>query len=66
MYPDFFEGAWLRELRALFPNIVNLSYSRHGDLENFFKSDLQHLKPDSSANILNAEVVPVCLVLVGQ
>jgi len=64
--PELFERAWLGELQTLFPNIVNLSHSHYGDLENFFRSDLQHLKPDSSANILNAEIVPLCVVLARQ
>lgn len=56
--------AWISELESIFPNIVNLSFSQHGNLTNFFKSDLMHLKPESSAEILNQEVIPKCIALV--
>jgi len=54
---------WEREISSIFPNIVDLSLTPHGQLENFFRSDLEHIKPDASAKIINREVIPKCVQL---
>ena len=53
--------AWRRQLDALFPNVVDLSFSAYGAAENFFKSDPVHFKPVVGARLLNGEVIPVAL-----
>lgn len=52
---------WEREIGGIFPIIVNLALSPHGHSENFFRSDLEHLKPAASAKIINSEVIPKCV-----
>lgn len=47
---------WGRELGRIFPTIVNLALTPHGQIDNFFRSDLEHLKPDASAQIIKQEV----------
>jgi hypothetical protein len=51
---------WETEIGGIFPIIVNLALSPHGHSDNFFRSDLEHLKPDASAKIINQEVIPLC------
>ena len=56
---------WERKITHIFPNIVSLALTPHGHTDNFFRSDLEHLKPDASAKILNLEVIPRCGHLVS-
>jgi hypothetical protein len=53
--------AWVSNLKSLFPNVVDLSFSRYGAAEGFFRSDPAHFKPDLAVRMLNAEVIPVAL-----
>jgi len=53
--------AWRRRLDAIFPTVVDLSFSSYGAAENFFKCDPAHFKPDAGVRLLNAEVIPVAL-----
>ncbi len=52
---------WRKELKALFPCVVDLSYSSYGAADNFFKCDPAHFKPEAGVRLLNAEVIPVAL-----
>lgn len=58
--------AWLANLKALFPNVVDLSFSRYGAADGFFRSDPAHFKPDVAVRMLNAEVIPVALAALHQ
>jgi hypothetical protein len=53
--------AWCRQLKSLFPNVVDLSFSSYGSAGNFFKCDPAHFKPEVGVKLLNAEVIPVAL-----
>jgi hypothetical protein len=53
--------AWTRQLRSIFPHVVDLSFSSYGAAENFFKADPVHFKPDVAVQMFNAEVIPVAL-----
>jgi hypothetical protein len=57
---------WERNLSAIFPTIVNLALSPHGRLENFFLCDVEHLKPESNATMVNIEVIPFCRAITGK
>lgn len=57
---------WETEIRSIFTSVVNLALTQHGHSENFFLSDLDHLKPDASARIINQEVIPVCHELLNR
>jgi hypothetical protein len=52
---------WLRQLKTVFPNVVDLSFSPYCAADNFFKCDPVHFKPDVGARMLNAEVIPLAL-----
>jgi len=58
--------AWRRQLQALFPNVVDLSFSSYGAAGNFFKCDPAHFKPEVGVRMLNAEVIPVALRAVKE
>jgi len=51
--------AWLDELRAMFPYVVDLSASAYGSAENFYKADAGHFKPETGVRFINEAVVPV-------
>jgi hypothetical protein len=53
--------AWLANLKSLFPNVVDLSFSRYGAAEGFFRSDPAHFKPEIAVRMLNTDVIPVAL-----
>ena len=55
--------AWRRELGAIFPNVVDLSFSSYGATDNYFKTDPVHFRPEAGARMLNTEVIPVALQL---
>jgi hypothetical protein len=52
---------WLSQLKAVFPNVVDLSFSPYCAVENFFKCDPVHFKPAVGVQMLNVEVLPVAL-----
>ena len=51
---------WERDMSSIFSNTVNLARASSGEIQNFFRSDLEHLTPNASARIVNQEVIPVC------
>jgi hypothetical protein len=53
--------AWLANLKSMFPNVVDLSFSRYGAAEGFFRSDPAHFKPEVAVRMMNTEVIPVAL-----
>jgi len=53
--------AWLANLKSIFPNVVDLSFSRYGAAEGFFRSDPAHFKPEIAVRMMNTEVIPVAL-----
>jgi hypothetical protein len=53
-----YEG-WRSRLRAIFPNVVDLSVSPYCAEENFFQDDPVHFKPEVGVRLLNQEVIPV-------
>ena len=58
--------AWRRELDAIFPNVVDLSFSSYGAADNYFQSDPVHFRPEVGVQMLNTEVIPVALRLVAR
>jgi hypothetical protein len=51
--------AWLANLKSIFPNVVDLSFSRYGAAQGFFRSDPAHFKSEVGVRLLNTEVIPV-------
>jgi hypothetical protein len=51
--------AWVDELRALFPHVVDLSESTYGAAENFYPADPGHFKPETGVRFMNEAVLPV-------
>ena len=57
---------WLDEVRALFPNVVDLSSVSHSSAANFYKADLAHFKPEAGIRFMNEEVLPVAMKAVRE
>jgi hypothetical protein len=53
--------AWIEELGAIFPNVVNLASSHYGAAENFYAMDPVHYKPEVGVRFMNEEVMPVAM-----
>lgn len=53
--------AWLDGVKALFPNVVELSSGHYSSAAGFYRSDAAHFKPDVGVRFMNEEVVPVAL-----
>ena len=53
--------AWLEEVKALFPNVVELSSSSYSSAASFYKSDPAHFRQDVGVRFMNEQVVPVAL-----
>ena len=58
--------AWLEEVRAIFPNIVDLTSSPHSAASGFYVRDPVHYKPEIGVRFMNGEVLPVAMKLVGE
>ena len=57
---------WRHYLDAIFPNVVDLSSSSYGVATNFYKSDPLHFRSEIAVQMLNTEVIPVALRILGQ
>jgi hypothetical protein len=57
---------WKRQLDAIFPYVVDLSYSSYGAAENFYKSDPVHFRSEAGVRMINSEVMPVALRVLQQ
>ena len=53
--------AWLDEVKALFPNVVDVSSGSYASAASFYKSDPGHFKPEVGVRFMNEEVLPVAL-----
>jgi hypothetical protein len=51
-------AAWKRQLRAIFPHVIDLSFGPYGAATNFYRSDPVHFKPDVGIRLMNQEVLP--------
>jgi hypothetical protein len=58
--------AWKQQLNAIFPRIVDVSFSAYGAAGNFFRSDPAHFRAEVGVQILNTEVMPVALRLLQE
>ena len=50
--------AWVDEMKAIFPNIVNLTSSRYSAAAGFYARDPVHYKPEVGVRFMNEKVVP--------
>jgi hypothetical protein len=50
--------AWKQQLRTIFPNVIDLSYSSYDAATNFYRSDPVHFKPDCGVDFINTKVLP--------
>jgi hypothetical protein len=62
---EAFEG-WRRQMQSIFTNVVDLSFSDYGADKSFYRADPAHFKPEVGARMLNAEVIPVALQVLGR
>ena len=51
-------GAWKRQLNAIFPHIIDLSFSSYDAATNFYRADPMHFKPDLGVRFMNTDVLP--------
>ncbi len=58
--------AWLAEVGAIFPNVVNLTDSPYGSASNFYPRDPLHYKPEVGVQFMNEVVVPFAKKVVGE
>ncbi|MEO6742197.1 MAG: hypothetical protein ABIP20_18285 [Chthoniobacteraceae bacterium] len=58
--------AWVDGVRAIFPNVVNLTTSPDGAAGNFYARDPVHFKAEVGIRFMNEEVVPFALKVVGD
>jgi hypothetical protein len=52
---------WLEGLRAIFPNVVDLSSSPYGAAANFYDVDPVHFKADAGVRFMNEQVLPFAM-----
>jgi hypothetical protein len=50
--------AWKRQLRTIFPHVIDLSFSSYNTATNFYRTDPLHFKPDVGVRFMNTEVLP--------
>ena len=58
--------AWEDEVRAIFPNIVNLTSSPYSAAPGFYVRDPVHYKPEVGVQFMNAEVLPLAMKVAGE
>ena len=58
--------AWVDEIRAIFPNIVNLTSSIYGAAPGFYYRDPVHYKPEVGVRFMNEEVLPFAKKVVAE
>ncbi len=54
---------WKRQLRAIFPQVIDLSFSAYAAPTNYFRTDPVHFKPEVGVRFLNADVLPLAAQL---
>jgi len=50
--------AWKRQLGAIFPQLIDLSFSSYNAATNFYRSDPLHFKTEVGIRLMNEEVLP--------
>ncbi|HEX9048489.1 MAG TPA: hypothetical protein VF988_15785 [Verrucomicrobiae bacterium] len=51
-------AAWKRQVRTIFPHVIDLSFSSYNAATNFYRTDPLHFKPEIGVRFMNAEVLP--------
>jgi hypothetical protein len=51
-------AAWKRQLGAIFPQVIDLSFSSYNAATNFYRSDPLHFKTEVGIRLMNQEVLP--------
>ena len=57
---------WLHEVRAIFPNFIDLSRSPYGAARNHYMRDPIHYKSEAGVRFMNEVVVPFATKVVGD
>jgi hypothetical protein len=52
-------AAWKRQLGAIFPQVIDLSFSSYDAETNFYRTDPLHFKSEVGVRFMNAEVLPL-------
>jgi hypothetical protein len=50
--------AWKQQLGAIFPHVIDLSFSSYNAATNFFRTDPIHFKPSVGVRFMNTDVLP--------
>jgi hypothetical protein len=51
---------WKDEMRSIFPNFIDLSFSKYCTPDTFFRSDPVHINPVAGSEMFNIEIAPTC------
>ncbi|MGA2245379.1 MAG: hypothetical protein ABSH48_10295 [Verrucomicrobiota bacterium] len=51
-------AAWERQLKTIFPHVIDLSFSSYGAATNFYRCDPLHFKTEVGVRLMNREVLP--------
>ncbi len=57
--------AWVDDVRAIFPDLLDLSSSPYGVARGFFARDPLHYKAEVGIRFMNEEVVPFAMKVIG-
>ena len=58
--------AWKDDVRAIFPNIVDLTTSPYNAAPGFYVRDPVHFKPDVGVKFMNGQVLPFTMKVLGE
>ena len=59
-------AAWKRQLGAIFPHVIDLSFGAYSTATNFYRSDPVHFKPDAGLRLMNREVLPFAFQILRE
>jgi len=57
---------WKRDLKSIFPTVIDLSFSAYSAPENFYSTDPRHYTSALGEKMINKEVIPVVLALMSS
>lgn len=57
---------WLDGVKALFPKVVDLSSGPYSAAAGFYRSDVNHFRPEIGVRFMNEQVLPVVLKAVSE
>jgi len=59
-------AAWKRQLGAIFPHVIDLSFSSYDAATNFYRADPIHFKPDVGVHFMNSDVLSFAIRILRE